>query len=410
MKKLALVLVLPILFFMLLQAVIAADYSIEKVTVNGMEAGSEKMALELGTNVQVDVLVKGLGAAKDAKVKAWIAGYEYDDVYAETDIFDIKNGIKYRKELTLELPRDLSVVEGHEYTLHVEVKDRNTYLESTYTVYLEAPRHSVVVQDVLIRPSTMVDAGRTIGVQARLENFGEMKEKDIRIEAYFPQFGVSGIAYVDSLDAFEDEDTSAGSSFIMLTIPVDLPSGDYQLKVKAVYSRGHEEVETTRMIYVKGRDSNDVYAEEVAKESIVSIAAGKELVFGQPNEVKVVVANFGSEKKEYTVEVETSGMSSVLPSKLSLMPDSSGEFAVSIVPSVEGLQQVVLTVKDGDVVIKEMNYNVNAVKQEEKKQYSVSSFKGLFKGDNAKYALYALIGVLAVALIIAVVAGTRPDY
>lgn len=411
MKKITLILVLPILFFILLNAVFAADYSISKVTVNGMEAGSEKMALELGTNVQVDVVLKGLWNAKDVKVKAWIAGYEYDDVYAETDIFDIRPNITYRKELTLELPRDLSVVEGHEYTLHVEVKDRDTYAESTYTVFLEAPRHSVVVQDVLIKPSTMVDAGRTIGVQARLENFGEMKEKDIKIEAYFPQFGVSGITYVDALDAFEGDDTSAGSSFIMLTIPSDLPSGDYQLKVKAVYSRGHEEVETARMVYVRGRDSNDVYAEETASESIVSIASVKELVFGKQNQIKAVVANLGSEKKEYSLEVETSGISSVLPEKLSLAPDSSGEFIVTLVPSAEGLQQLVLKVRDGDVVIKEANYNVNAVKQEEKKkEISASSFKELLKGDNARYALYGLIGVLAVALIIAVTMGTRPNY
>ncbi len=409
MKKLALILALPIVFFMLLQAVIAADYSISKVTINGMEAGSEKMALELGTNVQVGVVLKGLSAAKDAKVKAWIAGYEYDDVYAETDVFDIKPNVTYRKELMLELPRDLSVVEGHEYTLHVEVKGRDTYAESKYTVYLEAPRHSVVVQDVLIKPSTMVDAGMAIAVQARLENFGKMKERDIKVEAYFPQFGVSGIAYVDALDAFEGDDASAGSSFIMLAIPSDLPSGDYQLKVKAVYSRGHEEAETARMVYVKGRDSNDVYAEEVARESIVSIAAVKELVFGQPNKIKVVVANLGNEKKEYSIEVMTSGIASVLPEKLTLAPDSSAEFVVSVVPSVEGMQQLVLKIKDGDVVIKEINYNANTVKQEEKKE-SAESIKELFKGENARYALYALIGVLAVALVIAVAAGTRPRY
>lgn len=411
MKKLTLILLLPIVFFMLLQAVSAADYSIDKVTVNGMEAGSEKMALQLGTNVQVDAVVKGLELAKDVKVKAWIAGYEYDDVYAETGVFEIRKGITYRKELTLELPRDLSVVEAHEYTLHVEVKDRTGYVENKYTVYLEAPRHNVVLQDVLIRPSTMADAGRTIAVQARLENFGGKKEKDIKVEAYFPQFGVSGIAYVDSLDSYEGEETSAGSSFIMLAIPSDLPSGDYQLKVKALYSRGHEEVETARMVYVKGRDSSEIYAEEIAKESFVSIVDRKYLVVGQPNEFRVVVANLGKEKKEYRVELPSldSGLAAVMPEKLLLMPDSSGEFIVSIVPSAEGIQQVVLKVKEGDVVVKEANYNVNAVKQEEEKE-SAESFKELFKGSNARYALYALMGVLAVALIIAVVAGTRPRY
>ncbi|MDI6737830.1 MAG: hypothetical protein QME12_04930 [Nanoarchaeota archaeon] len=412
MKKTALILAFPIILLLVSAMVFAAPFGIIKVTVNGMEAGSERIALELGTNVQVGVTLNTAYNAKDVRVKAWIGGYEYDDVLAESNVFDMKTGVTYRKELTLELPRDLSVIENHNYILHVEVRGRDNYAESASVVYLEPPRHSVVVQDVIIRPSTMVDAGRTLAVQVRLENFGSKTEKNIKVEAYIPQFGVSGIEYVDALDTYEGEDSTQSTSFIMLTIPEDMVTGDYQLKVKASYARGNEETEAMRMIYVKGKDSNEQYASELAKESVTAISRQQNFVVGAVGNYRVAIANIGDTKKTYTVEVSPFewGKAEVFPASLELLPGDASELRVSILPEKEGIQQVTIKVKEGNTVIKQDTYGVTVSKVAVEKEGSVDKLNSAFSGMDKGRILMILSGVLVVALIIAVIAGTRARY
>ncbi|MDD4877903.1 MAG: hypothetical protein PHO02_02610 [Candidatus Nanoarchaeia archaeon] len=412
MKKTALILAFPIILLMLSIAAFAAPFGIAKVTINGMESNSERIALELGANVQVGVTLNTAYDAKDVRVKAWIGGYEYDDVLAVSDVFDMKTGVTYRKELTLELPRDLSVIEDHDYTLHVEVRGRDNSVESTSVVYLEPPRHSVVVQDVIIRPSTMVDAGKTLAVQVRLENFGEKTEKDIKVEAYLPQFGVSGIEYVDVLDPFEGEDSTESTSFIMLTVPSDMITGDYQLKIKASYARGHEETEATRMIYVKGKDSSEEYASELAKESVTAISRQQDFVVGAVGSYRVAIANIGDSKKVYTVEVSplSWGKAEVFPASLELASGDASEIRVSILPEKEGMQQVTIKVKEGNTVIKQDTYGVTVSASAVEKQGSVDKLNSAFKDVDKGRILMLLSGVLVIALIVAVIAGTRPRY
>lgn len=412
MKKTALILAFPIILLLLSIAAFAAPFSITKVTINGMEAGTDRIALELGTNVQVGVTLHGNSNIRDVRVKAWIGGYEYDDVLDESEIFDVKADINYRKELTLELPRDLSVVAGHNYMLHIEVRERDDYIEENYIVYLEPPRHDIVVQDVIIRPSTMVDAGKTIAVQVRLENFGSRAEKNIKVEAYVPQFGVSGIEYVDVLDAVDGEDSTQSTGFIMLTIPEDMVTGDYQLKIRASYARGNEDVEATRMIYVKGRDASDEYASELAKESVTAVSRQQDFVVGSVGTYRIAVANIGSSKKTYTVEVSPFdwGVAEVFPTSLELAAGDASELRVSILPSKAGLQQVTIKVKEGNTVIKQDTYGITVSKLTEKEESSVDRVNSVLKSTNKRNILLALVGVLALALIIAVVAGTRPRY
>ncbi|HII15514.1 MAG TPA: hypothetical protein HA362_04340 [Nanoarchaeota archaeon] len=411
MKRIVLILVLPIVFFIMLNAVFAADYSIDKVKINGMEAGSEQIALQIGSTVQVDVVVEGLGAKKDVKAKAWIGGYEYEDIIAETELFEVRSGITYRKELSLELPRDMEVTENHTYALHVEVRDRNNYIERTFTVFLEPKRHDVNIQDVIVRPSTMTEAGKTIGVQARIENFGEKTEKNIKVEVFLPQFGASSSTYIDSLDPYEGEDTTESTSFMMLTIPSDLPTGDYQLKVKATYASGHSEVTATRNIYVKGKDADETFAEDLARESIASITLKKQLLVGQISQFKVAVANIGSAKKTYSVDIPNLSWATfdISPAKLELSPGDASEFVVRVLPSVVGVQQVTVKVKEGSSIIKEDSVGLEVVKPEEQSK-TMEKLNTALKGVNGKVILLVLLGVLVLALLIAFIAGTRPKY
>ena len=122
MKKL----ILAILFaFVVLASFVAASesYDITKVAVNGIEASNDnQVQVELGTSAQVVVYLEGTGDTTDVKVRAWMGGYEYGNLEVFSEMFDVENGVSYKKTLYLEIPSDLEVSD-HDYTLYVEIYD-----------------------------------------------------------------------------------------------------------------------------------------------------------------------------------------------------------------------------------------------------------------------------------------------
>ncbi|MBU4241716.1 MAG: hypothetical protein KKF52_00645, partial [Nanoarchaeota archaeon] len=245
MNKLIFTMLIMLLFAV--SFVSATDYSIEKVAINGLFIENETVALDLGTRAQIDVWVKGF-AEKDVKVKAWISGYEYDDVQDVSETFQVSTDTLYRKELYLNIPQDLRL-DNKNYKLYIEVSDKKDYVEKVYSVHIQERIHDIIVQDVIIRPGTMTDAGNTLAVQVRLKNYGKRQEQDVKVEVTIPQLGAYSVTYVDFLDSIDSNDNSESTAFIPLKIPKDAPTGDFQIKVKALYSNLNEETEATRMIY-----------------------------------------------------------------------------------------------------------------------------------------------------------------
>ena len=102
---------------------VSTPFWIEKVEVNGMqvdEFGSPVYA-ERGKTLPVVVYLQGTKDSYDTRVEAWIGGYEYDEIEAKTDIFNVINGVKDRKVLLLDLPDDMEASDN--YTLNIEVSN-----------------------------------------------------------------------------------------------------------------------------------------------------------------------------------------------------------------------------------------------------------------------------------------------
>ncbi len=392
MKKLMLMLLGLIVLFS--ACVSAADYQIEKLAINGLIIEDETVALDLGTRVQVDVWVKGFDE-QDVKVKAWIAGYEYDDVQDVSETFQVSEDTMYRKELYLEIPRDLRL-DDKDYKLYIEVYDNEDYVEKSYDIYIQENIHDVVVQDVIIRPNTIVDAGNTLAVKVRLENYGKRKEQDVKVKVSMPQLGTTSVTWVDLLDSIDSDDNSESTSFIPLNIPEDAPTGDFQLKVEAYYSNLHETAETGRMIRVKGIDD----VAEKQQGSIVSINSKKELELEKETEYKVGIMNLEDESKKY--ELVVSGLSSwaeyeVHPENLMLSSKEGSEFTIAILPVEEGSHRFSIKVLEGGVLIKEALYDLN-----------LEDDSGLFD-SNRNLVLGIMIVVLVIALIATIAQAMRPD-
>ncbi len=88
-----LILLYTLLIFAFIGLASAQDYWIDKVKVEGTEVDGNVVSAELGEELDIDVYLYSNASVNDIKVKAWIGGYEYDDVEDSSGMFDIEPGV-----------------------------------------------------------------------------------------------------------------------------------------------------------------------------------------------------------------------------------------------------------------------------------------------------------------------------
>ncbi|MFH1456292.1 MAG: CARDB domain-containing protein [archaeon] len=381
MKAIKAILGLVMLFLITMTGVVAAgnlDFTEFDFYVNGVHTETgDVVQVERGETVSLALKLTSFTTLdEDIKVKAWIGGYEYDDIEDVTEMFDVEQGVRYIKYLTLDVPADMDA--DDEYTLHVEAYNDDFSYEKSFTLFVEAARHDLTIQDVVMSPSETVEAGQTLTTKVRVENTGENKEEDIKVTVKIESLGVSASTYIDELtnteEANEDEETSLSSDSIYLTIPEDAPEGSYEVLVEVTYNRGHSVVTQTETIYV----SNDGTTVQDGDDSSVAAiqASVDELKVGQESNFKVLVGNFGDSSKAYTVEVngaEFWAETSVSQSLFTVAPGSTGEVVYTITPEEAGSHQFSVVVKSGDTIVEEQSFNVNVAEENTVNGYAVAS-------------------------------------
>jgi len=351
MKKVIILLLMLVLCTSLVVAS-SDDYDITQVYVNGIEVGDDgKVQVELGSSLQVLMYIEGTGDNVDVKARAWMGGYEYGSIEDISEMFDVEDGVSYKKYLYLDIPEDLDVSDN-DYTLYVEVYSDIDFEMETYDLYLEQERHSVVIKDIFLSNS-QVEAGDYLGVKVRLENLGENVEKDVRITVSLD--GVSARTYVEELGVKgSDSDDEVSSETLYLTIPSDY-KGDYELNIEVEYNNGYSTVSKTEWVKVTGNVSYD-------EDAIVSIASVKDLILREEKTFKVQVTNLGDDSKEFNLFVY--GIGDVeYSNSVTVNPGRVGELYFIITPTEEGLQEVVVEVSTEDGIVEERTFNVD-VRQE----------------------------------------------
>ena len=412
-SKLIVAFLFSIVMLLGISAVSAAKFDIDHVEVDDIVAveSGDSVFVERGDESVIEVFVEGNGSSDDVRVKAYIGGYEYDDVEALSGIFEVEAGVDYRKVLKLSIPEDLEA--SKDYTLRVRVYDDNEETERNYVLRVQEPRHYLNIQDVIIRPDSKIEAGRPLFVTVRVEDLGAKKEEDIKVVVSVPELGISARDYIDELAADEDSDNnednedeedSMSSNEILLRIPEDAKTGSYDLDVRVEYNRGHSVVTKTETITVKGSDGE--LTPEKKSETVVSVDSISKTV-AQDSEVgyKIMVANLGSTPALYSVEVsgeQLFGDARVEPSFVTVQPDSTGEFIVYLKAkddASEGRHSFVAKLKEGNTILQEVSLTADV---------SEGTVSGLFGGD-VKQALVIGVLVLVVILIIVglVIAFTR---
>lgn len=345
-------------------------YVIDRVKVDGMTAtNSNRIDVERDTTAYVEVFFHGeadgctecdYGEIEDVKVKAWINGYD-DDIEDSTSKFDIEESISYRKVLRLDIPDDMDANE--DYTLHIEISDKDNSVEKEYNLRIQEQDKYIVIRDVIFNPGLNVDAGETLLTSVRVENQGDDKERDVKVMVSVPSLGIQTATYIDDLitqwedDRRDDDDgddkdnfnSAESTEWMGMEIPDNAIAGDYDLFVEVEYDRGRKTVEEMYTLTVSGGISSNLVVSVVDSQKTVAPGNGVAYQVSLTNLGNTATFNFDVEG------VSSWGSARVDPSTLRISEDGTADVFVYVTPNNNapvGGKEFNLVVKSGDNTVK----------------------------------------------------------
>lgn len=174
---------------------------------------------------------------KNAELEIFVSGFEYKDldpIRDSTGIFDADANVSYIKRLSFRLTDE---VDEDDYKLRVIFTDRfGAETIKNFNLKFDVPRHSLNIEDVVFSPQGAIKAGGALLSTIRIENKGEKKENDLRVEVSIPQLHITGVDYIDEIRPTKEESTEE----IFMKIPVCTAEGDYLVNVKILYNQLHD--------------------------------------------------------------------------------------------------------------------------------------------------------------------------
>ena len=385
--------VMLFLAFLAVPFVTAQNYDIDMVEVDGVVATpntptveGNTVFVERGQSAAIEVWFTGTDeitdpeGVDDARIKAWIGGYEHGDIEYKTDIFTIEPNVSYRKVLRLDIPEDIEIKDSH--LLHVEIFDSDDEIEQEFNLGIREKRHSLSVQDVLFSPGSLeVEAGKMLFATVRLENLGERKEEDIKVTMKIPELGLSTSTYIDELtndedsSSDDDEETSASSDELFLRIP-ESAKGEYDLFVEVSYNRGNSLLKEEYTLSVSNEEevSGEAPALTVSVDKTSqSVTRGEGVVY------QISFSNLGEEAQTFTAEIsgeEAWAQSRVEPQVLTIRPDGTGDMFVFLSSEEDatlGSHIFTVSIMSGSDVVEELNLRADVTRNGTEDQTAASS-------------------------------------
>ncbi len=224
------------------------EVRVDRVTL--IPNGVNKLDIDKGQSVEVQIVLDGTGNSNDVEIQAFLSGYEYNTVEpmsARTGTFQIQPNVSYIKRMQLSFPKD---ADTDDYKLRIIVSDRNNReLIQNYNLRLESKRHDIQIKEVILYPDSNVKSGTALLTRVRLENYGQNKERDVRVQASLADLGVSSTDYINEIRDGREEETEE----MYLKLPCAKP-GQYSLKIDVSYDNGHGTLSATRTITLSEGD------------------------------------------------------------------------------------------------------------------------------------------------------------
>lgn len=385
----------------LLQGIAVADtvpVFLDTVKIDGDEISPwdvYRLSVERGDEITVKVKFSAYEYRDHVQVEAELRGYEYDDQEDTNDIthpFEIEPNVSYTKELKIRIP---SRMDEDNYKLRVTITDRDDdELIYNYNLKIDAPRHSMVIKDVVLTPENQVTAGRALLATARVKNMGDRDEESVKVTVSIPSLGLSASDYIDEI---EDGDSET-SEELYLRIPVCAEEGTYAVLVRVEYD--DLDMETTELTSIDVVESDICEASqagtEAAEPDVVVGSTLENVVPGEGGAIfPITITNNAGAKRTFSVLVDgVDGWGTVKISPTNTVVIDAGDdedmyvFVAANKNAASGQQVFTATVKAGSETIEQSTLTANIVEPQE------DEWSGAKKG--LEIALVVLIALLVI--------------
>lgn len=337
----------------------ALPLSVDKAQIDNYDIWpdqSNRLSVEKGQEFEFKISLTAWQDIQNLEAEVFIAGYEYSDyesISDRTHNFDMEANVTYSKTLTLKLPSDIDV---DNYKLRLIISDRyGDQLVQRYNLKIDAPRHSLRISDLEIFPENQLVAGRAIVATVRVENLGEKDEENVKVTASIPELGLSDSAYLNDIEAGDEE----GTEELYMRIPTCAKEGLYDFNVELKYDRKRETITETRQIKILESESCGskipMFESDSAK---LSMKAGESKTF------RITVENNAASSKALTISLSTDDWAETRISPSSTAVISAGEsetFTIHIDADKKaaGSKKLIATLSSGNKALGKLEINVD---------------------------------------------------
>jgi len=209
--------------------------NILNVEVNGVaESGSQDISVVAGEIITVEVEFTAIEDAENVRIEAELEG-EKVDVDTVIGPFDVINGLRYSKTLSIEVPYELKDDAYNDLSLNIKIWNGDYRTEANEIVLVvQRPTYNAEIMSIVT--DNKVTAGETFPVDIVLKNIGYNDLDELYVTAKIAGVNVEKTVYLGDLIALEDEDDDEEdttlSGRVFLKVPYDIESGIYTLEVK----------------------------------------------------------------------------------------------------------------------------------------------------------------------------------
>lgn len=371
--------------------------SLVSVELNGEEIypwETTQLDFERNQDAKLKIVMDAYDASEDIQITALITGYKHSNVNPildSTTVFNVKGERRYVKTLEFKVPDD---IKAGSYKLRLLISNKFGYSQ-TYEYNLDISLNSelVTIRDIILSPSSNVNAGTYLIGTVRVKNTGDNTQDGVKVKLAIPELGVEGADYIEELESEESKTTEE----IALRIPVCANEGEYNVVVTVYYNDLYESITETKTIKVIASDACEIDGDSKPTEkTIVSVSTIENTAkVGEKAFFPVTVVNTGKTTK--TVSLQVSGADwatvEVSPSNIMLVKgEETGVATVYVAPKEgtdAGQRMLSLDIMVDGVLSQQVPLRVNV--EEASSDDSTVSLKG---------ALEIAIVVLVIVLVV----------
>ncbi len=427
MKKLLNIVALFAVFSLLLSAVVIADDDMTAsesidfgtIKINGDEVEdlftaedvdsdaepTQRLSVEEGETFEVKIGLEASEAVEDVEVEIELNGFEYGDLEAESDLFDMEEDTTKYITLELELPVEM---DKDEYWLKIRISDRAGTEEVVYTkLYIEPTRHGMDISDVVFSPGSEVSSGRSLLTTVQVENYGGTEEEDVKVTIAIDELGVSATDYIDFVELDGDAEYVAYETTeeMFLSIPDCAEAGEYTVDVTVEYDHDQEATKSYALTVVDGG-----YCDSDSEKLIVAVGPESQSVnAGEQAVYAIALSNEGTNSETYTLELQTGDWATTsLSDSLVVLDEGESDVIYAYVnvadSAAAGEYTVSLVLENEGETLETIGLTANVVANED-----VSSSNDFSLRNGLEIALIVLVVLLVIIGLIVGFSRLRKD-